>query len=323
MAAKRTAVVTGASGFIGRALVDHLRADGWTVAGVDLVADPPRGTVAGDVSMPGIWRHVLAGADVVIHTAAKVGMPSPPDPEGYWRVNVGGTTNVLDAAVRGAAKRVVVLSSVVVFGLDFPDGVDEDAPVRPTGVPYTDSKIATEVAALSTHAAGLTEVVVVRPGDVYGPGSIWVEEPIAMLRSRTFVLPERGQGIFSPVYVDDLVRGLVAAATGPRAAGRTITLSGGVGVTAGDFFDRVAALVGAGPVPKLPTPVLLAAAGAAGLGARAVRRSTNLSPAAIHYLADRRGTYSIARAADLLDWRPEVGLDEGMARVAAARATRR
>jgi nucleoside-diphosphate-sugar epimerase len=319
VAVARTAVVTGASGFIGRPLVDLLRASGWTVTGVDLVADSARGVVAGDVAAPGAWQHALVGADLVVHTAAKVGMPTPPDPDGYWRVNVGGTKNVLDAAARGGARRVVVLSSVVVFGLDFPDGVDEDHPVRHTGIPYTDTKIAAEVAAMSAHAAGGTEVVVVRPGDVYGPGSIWVEECLAMLRQRTFMLPARGQGTFSPVYVDDLVRGLVAAATAPAAAGRTITLSGGVGVPAGDFFDRVAALEGRGPVRKLPTSVLLAAAGAVGLGARAARRTTNLSPGSIHYLADRRGTYSIARAADLLGWRPEADLDEGMARVAAAR----
>jgi nucleoside-diphosphate-sugar epimerase len=110
------------------------------------------------------------------------------------------------------------------------------------------------------------------------------------------------------------VIGLIRAATVTQAAGEIITLSSGVGVPTGEYFDGYARLLGRRAVPRLPRAVMLAAAATQAGIANRVGRTIELSPAAVHYLADRRGTYSIAKAADLLDWRPEVGLDEGMSR---------
>lgn len=307
------AVVTGASGFIGHALTDALRADGWDVRGVDLTPAP--GVVVGDISRSGAWEQALAGADVVVHAAALVGMPFPRQPERYWRVNVVGTRRVVEAARAGGVRRLVLVSSVVVFGNDFPDQVDETYPVRPTGVPYADTKIAAEQVVLAAHAAGELEVTVVRPGDVYGPGSVWVEQPLRLMRRATAAVPGRGRGVFSPVYLDDLVAGVLAAATTPGAEGRVLTLSGGVGVPAGEFFDHLGRLAGV-PVPKVPTWSLGAAGRVGGTVAALVGRSVALSPDVAHYVGDRRGTYSIERAGRVLGWKPTVALDDGMVRVA-------
>jgi nucleoside-diphosphate-sugar epimerase len=133
-----------------------------------------------------------------------------------------------------------------------------------------------------------------------------------MIKTRRVAVPTTG--IHSPVYVDDVVAGLIRAATVPKAAGEIITLSGGVGVPTGEYFDGYARLLGRRAVPRLPRAAMLAAAATQAGIANRLGRTIELSPAAVHYLADRRGTYSIAKAADLLDWRPQVGLDEGMAR---------
>jgi nucleoside-diphosphate-sugar epimerase len=298
------AVVTGARGFLGRALVAHLQARGWEVRGLD-VQD-------GDIARPGGWQRAMEGADVVVHAAAVVGMPAPRRPRLYWEVNTLGTHHVLSAARASRVRRVLVLSSVVTFGLDFPDQVDETYPVRPTGVPYADTKIAAEQVALAAHARGDVEVVVVRPGDVYGPGSIWVCEPLRLLPRRAFAVP--ATGVFSPVHVDDVVRALATAAVAPAAGGQVLTVSGGIGVPAGDFFDHLGALL-ARPVPRLPVPVLLAGAAAQGGLARVAGRSVTLSPDAVRYVGLRHGTYAIGRARDVLDWSPQVSLEEGMAQV--------
>jgi nucleoside-diphosphate-sugar epimerase len=300
-------LVTGAHGFIGRAAVAAIRATGRPVRGIDL-AD-------GDISRPGRWQQAFAGVDVVVHTAALVGMPAPPQPVRYWQVNTLGTHHVVQAAREAEVRRVVVLSSVVTFGWHFPDGVDETYPVQGTGTPYVDTKIAAEQVALAAHARGDVEVVVVRPADVVGPGSIWVTQALALLRTHRFAVPTTG--VFSPVHVDDVVRGLLAAADSTAAAGQVITLSGGVGVPAGDFFDRVAALQGR-TVPRLPTAVLLAAAAAQGRVAGLAGRRVQLSPDAVRYVGLRRGTYSIDRAAHLLGWRPQVSLEQGMQRLTQA-----
>ena len=127
--------VTGALGFIGRALADRYASKGAEIRGVDVRADPERGVVAGDVAEPGDWQSHAAGCDLVIHTAAVVSMRDDPGP--IWRVNVLGTRHALDAA--RDASRFVHLSSVTAFSFDFPDGVTEDYPVRTNGVPYVEN----------------------------------------------------------------------------------------------------------------------------------------------------------------------------------------
>jgi nucleoside-diphosphate-sugar epimerase len=251
----------------------------------------------------------------VIHTAALVGMPT--DTSAFWAVNVRGTRLALEAARDAGARRFVHFSSVVTFGLDFPDGVDERYPVRPTGVPYTDTKIASEQVVLAAHAAGEQEVVVVRPGDVYGPGSRpWVLLPIELLKARRFALPARGRGIHSPVYADDLVDGVARAATAASAAGRVITLSGGVGVETRDYFAPFGRLLGMS-VPKVPTGLALAGVAVIDRLARLRGVQNEMTPDGVRYLALRRGTYGIGTARELLEWEPRVPLDEGMARTEA------
>jgi nucleoside-diphosphate-sugar epimerase len=305
--------ITGANGFIGRRLAEQWRAQGAEVVGVDQAEDPQRGVVAGDISQPGPWQEAAAGCDVVVHTAALVGMPS--DESGFWEVNVRGTRLALESARDAGAGRFVHFSSVVTFGLDFPDGVDERWPVRPTGVAYVDTKVAAEQVVLQSHAAGEMEVTVIRPGDVYGPGSRpWTILPVELMKARRFVLPARGRGIHSPVYVDDLVAGVILAAGVDAAAGQVITLSGGAGIETREFFGHYARMLGRRGVPTARTSALLAAAAAQSAIARIRGKVNDVTPDGVRYLALRRGTYGIGKARELLGWAPAVGVEEGMAR---------
>jgi nucleoside-diphosphate-sugar epimerase len=308
--------ITGASGFIGRTLAERWRALGVEVVGVDLAEDPVRGVVGGDISQPGPWQRAAEGCDVVVHTAALVGMPS--DESGFWGVNVRGTRLALEAARDAGARRFVHLSSVVTFGLDFPDNVDERWPVQPTRVAYVDTKIASEQVCLQAHAAGEIEVTVVRPGDVYGPASRpWTIMPVELIKSRRFALPGLGRGIHSPIYVDDLVEGIVAAASADGAGGQVITVSGGLGVETREFFRYYARMLGRNGVPVVPTRVALGVARVQDTVARMRGKVNEVTPAGVRYLALRRGTYSIAKAGELLGWTPAVGLEEGMSRTEA------
>lgn len=301
-------VVTGAAGFIGSTLVAALREQGHHVRGLDVAGTD----IIADIAVTGGWMD-LGDVDVVIHTAAMVGMPSAT--EAFWRVNTLGTRHALDAARDSGAHRFVLLSSVTVFGNDFPDQVTEAYPTRPTGVPYADTKIAAEHLCLDEHIRSGIEVTIVRPGDVYGPRSRpWTLLPLQMIKSRRVAVPTTG--VHSPVYIDDVVDGLIRAATVPAAGGEIVTLSGGVGVATGEYFDYYAHMLGRTSVPRLPRAVMLAAAGAQAGVANRLGRTIELSPAAVRDLADRRGTYSIEKAGRLLDWRPQTVLDDGMARTA-------
>lgn len=305
--------ITGASGFIGRTIAAALRARGDEVSGVDFVADMKANVVAGDITEPGEWQDHSQGCDLVIHTAAIVSNAEGMDAQ--WRVNTVGTRYTLDAAVRGGATRFLYLSSVRAFSdTGFPDGVTEAWPVRPDGNPYVDTKIACEQVVLQAHAAGEIAVTIVRPGDVYGPGSRpWTIIPVEKIRQNQFVLPAMGNGIFSPVYVDDLVDGIILAAEHPNAAGQVFTISGGIGVPCKEFFGHYYRMLGKGGPIVVPTVAAVAATGAFATAAGLARQKTEINPIAVRYFT-RTGTYSIDKARRMLGYEPKIDLAEGMFR---------
>jgi 2-alkyl-3-oxoalkanoate reductase len=306
------AVVTGAAGFIGARVSDALAARGALVRRVDIRPGP--GIVRADVTRRDGWSDVLDGADLVVHCAAIVGDLGP---DAYHReVNVGGTRTVLEAAAEAGVDRVVHLSSHVVYGPQFGDGVDERSPVRRSGVAYTDTKIASEHVALRLGASGRLRVTIVRPGDVYGPESVqWVVRPIELLRRRMLVLPDGGRGILCPTYVDDVVAGVVAAATEPAASGEILNLTASRGVPARDFFRPFADALGVG-LPAVPAPVARGIARAVHAGTEVLGRPPLVTAGAVEYVT-HRGVPSNAKAAAVLGWRPEVALGEGMERTLA------
>jgi nucleoside-diphosphate-sugar epimerase len=218
---------------------------------------------------------------------------------------------VLAAAAGAGVRAVVHLSSVVVHGATFCDGVDETGPVRMTGNPYTDTKVASEHQALLAAAAGLP-VVIVRPGDVYGPGSSpWTMRPVAALRSGSFRLVDGGRGVLSPTYVDDLVEGTLSLldeglALRPEAIGEVFHITGGAGVPAGEFFGHYARMTGR-KLRSVPSSALRV------LAPVLERLPLPFSPRAVEYLS-HPGTYSIDKIRRTTGWRPRVDLQEGMAR---------
>lgn len=303
-----TAVITGAAGFLGRALRHALTERGWDVRGVD-VRPGPRVTV-GDVSRPGAWTDVLDDVDLVVHAAALV--TEAGDPASFWRVNVEGTRTVLDESVRAGVGRLLHLSSTVVHGRDFADGVDETGPVRMTGNPYTDTTVAAEHQALMAAAGGRIPVTVVRPGDVYGPhGQQWTVRPVQLLRRGLFVLLDGGHGIMSPTYVDDAVDGALAAVLSDTGVGEIFHITGGEGVQARDFFGCYARMLDV-RLRSLPAVAAAALTMPIDLVSRSLGAQRPLSPRATEYVS-HPGTYSIAKAQQRLGWTPRVSLEEGMA----------
>ncbi len=303
--------ITGASGFIGRALYERCVADGHQVRGCDLVADPARDVVAGDVAVPGRWQEHVTGCELMIHTAATVSFRLERR-EAVWRANVMGTANAVAAADRARVRRFVHFSSVTVYGLDFPDGVQESYPVHNTYVPYPDTKIASEQVVLQAQLEGRIVATIVRPGDVYGPRSrAWAMIPAELIKARRFALPGGGRGIHSPIYIDNLVDAVMLAAASADAEGQVFTISDGIGVPCREFFAPYAELVGRKLI-TLPTPVGIAAAGAIRHLLRLARSDNDVNPASVRYML-RRGTYSNAKARHVLGWEPRVGVEEGLA----------
>ncbi|MEO0557908.1 MAG: NAD(P)-dependent oxidoreductase [Bacteroidota bacterium] len=304
------AVVTGSSGFLGSAFAHALRQLEAEVVGIDLQAPTDELAIQADLSRAGEWMRAFEDADLVIHTAARVGEVGT---RAQFRAqNVDTTANVIAACDRAGVGRLLHLSSIVVHGTAFPDPCPEDHPVQPTGNPYTDTKIASEHAVLAAHAAGRVRATVIRPGDVYGPGSQqWTVRAIEMMQSGTFALVDGNRGVLSPVFVRDLIAGGLAAAQSEAGVGQVFHITGGVGVPPRVFFGHYARMLGV-RLRSVPPRVARVAAPLVAVASRAIGRDPILSGRTLEYVT-HPGTYSIERANQVLGWRPTVSLADGMA----------
>jgi len=304
--------ITGARGFIGRALARRCRELGAEVSGLDFVADAEWGVVAGDLTQPQQWQYALEGVDIVIHTAALVSNTATMDEA--WRINVKATAGLVAQCVIAGVKRFVQLSSVAAYGFDATETRTEDHPLRPMGNTYVDTKIASEHIVLACHASDKMDCTIIRPGDVYGPGSRpWVVLPLEMIRSGKFLLPAHGQGLFSPVYIDDLVAGLLMAASSPAGAGEILNICGGIEPTCAEFFGYHVRMAGGKPPRTMATGPALFLAESARVLAQTFGRKTELGRGTIDMLSRKTG-YSIEKAGRLLGFQPQVSLEEGMRR---------
>jgi nucleoside-diphosphate-sugar epimerase len=308
-------LVTGASGFVGRALLGALAERGRPARAAlrrpDGGAALPAGTdaaVVGEIDGTTDWASALRGVDVVVHLAARVHMmrDDAADPLAeYRRVNTAGTERLARDAARAGVRRMVFVSSVKVHGEGGGPAPlrasDAPAPADPYGV----SKAEAEEALHRVAAETGMEVVVLRPPLVYGPGVGANFLSLFRAVDRGLPLPlGRVRNRRSLVFVGNLADAILRAADHPDAAGRTFLVSDGEPVSTPALIRAVARALGRRP-RLLPVPVaLLHAAGAATGRGPAVSRLT--------------GSLEVDSAPirDTLAWTPPATLDEGLAATA-------
>ncbi|BFM15321.1 NAD(P)-dependent oxidoreductase [Maricurvus nonylphenolicus] len=305
--------ITGAAGFIGKSLMARYRAMGWTAVGIDFNADPEQGIFCGNLLQPAGWSEHLKDCDLVIHTAALVSNTANWDQA--WEVNVKGTRQVLDAAIAAGVNRFLHLSSVAAYGFYFEGCVSEEAPLKPIGNVYVDSKIASEHAVLQAHASGSIDCTIIRPTDVYGPGSRpWVIIPVESIRDNKFILPAYGQGRFSPVYIDNLIDGMVLAAEHEEGKGQIFNIGDGVDLTASEFFAHYYQFLGIlKPVKTMSLSLAKGLSYVIQLVAKLTGKASEIGPGTMDMLS-RTGSYDISKARQLIGYQPHIDLDAGMER---------
>ena len=308
----RKIFITGALGFVGRALSAAYRELGAQTCGLDVRSDASANVVAGDVSRPEEWQDMLTDCDLVIHTAAIV--TNNVSREEAWRVNVLGTRRVLDAAIKAGVKRFVHVSSLAAMRFNTEDKADESAPVMPTGNPYVDTKIASEQVVLAAHSAGEINCTIIRPADIYGPNSRpWTLIPVQMIQKGLFLLPAYGQGVFRAIYIDDLVNGIMLAAEKDAGIGQIFILGGESATTCEKFFGHYYRMLGKGSPRVMSTSTAVVIAEIGRMIFKLLGKPTELGRGAMEMLS-KKNTVSNQKAHDLLGWHPQVDLDEGMRR---------
>jgi nucleoside-diphosphate-sugar epimerase len=252
-------VLTGASGFIGRAVIAAAPAD-VDVIGCTREGAPPAPALPapiGDISGSIDWAAVLAGADTVVHLAARVHVmreTSGASAVEFQRVNVHGTRKLADAAAAAGVKRFVFLSSVKVHGEGSGGLLAPDSPRTPSD-PYGASKAAAEDVLSDVAARSGMNVVILRPPLVYGAGVRANFLALLRLVDRGIPLPLGSiRNRRSLIYVGNLAEAILAAARSEIRGVHAVLVSDGSAVSTPDLIRTIAAALGRRPV-LLPVPV--------------------------------------------------------------------
>jgi len=323
-----SALVSGATGFLGGCLAVALKKQGYQVRALarpTSAAAPiaARGIeiVTGDLADEDSLDRALAGQQLVFHTAGRVGDWGPAGE--FHRCNVDGTARVIAACQKNRVRRLVHVSSLTVLGLPrCGAGVDEQTPLpRRAGDPYTASKIAGEELVRQAHGRDGLETVVVRPGVIWGPGdTTFLPRFAALLRSGKMILVDGGRNLVGLSHVENLAQGMILAATVPAAAGQVYHLTDDEEISAAEVFRLLAAALGV-PPPRRSLPLFAVGAVAALLEAWARLRQQSVPPAFTRYgvrLVASDCRYDIGKARRELGYQPTLTFRRGVAALAAA-----
>ena len=312
--------ITGIGGFIGLRMAERALEMGWQVSGVDLSPEGVERARAvgadahiGDITDADSLAPVFAGADVVFHTAAVVVEDGPA--ELYERVNNGGTRTVCEVARDAGVKHLLHLSSIMVYGFDYPQNVSEDGPFYSGNNPYNATKLSSERIALGFNAAGDGSnagmgVIVIRPGDVYGMGSVpWVMRPLGMLQNRQFALPAMGQGVINHVHLDNLIDGVLLAYEA-NACGQAFNITDDAATATKDYFGHLARMANRF-MPVVPTAAIRGLLTVTEWLLPKLGIEPPAKPEALHFMT-RKHKISCDKAMQQLGYQPKISLDEGM-----------
>ena len=301
-----TVLVTGANGFIGRALCGVLAASGRRVRKAVRMPVPglPDAVVVGDIGPDTDWRTALEGVSGVVHLAARTHVlrETATDPlAAYRKINVSGTERLARSAAAGGIRRLVIVSSVKVSGERTEERpFTEDGAPRPEDA-YGVSKWEAEQALSRIAAETGLEVVALRPPLVYGPGVKGNFLRLMNLVARGVPLPLGAvDNRRSLIYTGNLAGAIVKALDAPQAAGRTYLVSDGEDVSTPDLVRGLARALGVKPrLLSLPLSALDLGARLAGRRAEFVRLTSSLQ-------------VDSSRIRRELDWRPPFTLAQGL-----------
>lgn len=311
MAAK--ILVTGATGFIGRALLEHMRGEAYDVLGaVRAEASAARGFIrAPELSAISDWREVLSGRNVVVHTAARAHVlkETEHNPLAVFRmINTAGTLNLARQAAVVGVRRFVFISSIGVNGAftRAEESFTEQSPPAPHN-PYAISKWEAEQGLLDIARETGMEVVIVRPPLIYGPGVKANFLHLMKLVESGWPLPLGGiQNRRCFLYLGNFVDAIRLCIEHPAAAGQTFLVDDGEPVSTPELIRAIARALGR-PARLLALPAGILALAGALLGKRKAA-------------AQLTGSLLIDSSAirSRLDWTPPHSMAEGLAATVAA-----
>ncbi len=304
-------LVTGANGFIGSRTCLHFLTKQHEVFGLvrknanlDLLRGIDIQLKYGDITNPDSLKGIFDGIDIVIHTAGAVIDWGPYSH--FEKSNVNGTQYVATLASVSGVKRFVQISSVAVHGFDFKNGTEERAMVK-SEVAYSQSKIAAETWLNEYAKQTSMEIVIVRPGNVFGPSDEKFIAPyLDLIRKGQFVYINKGKSLTCPTYIENLVHGIELACFHPGANGETFIITDGLEIAWKEFTDSLSQELNIKPTRRsIPFLFIYFIAYLMELSYKALR--IKKAPLLTRYRINNAGKdyhFSVAKANKILGYKP-------------------
>jgi 2-alkyl-3-oxoalkanoate reductase len=312
-----TALVTGATGFLGGALARRLAAEGVHVkalarrAGRDSYVQNIANIeiVSGDITDAQSMMEVTQDCDYVFHVAAAIHSKLA-----FQRaVNVGGMENVACAAASARVKRLIHVSTLAVYGYQYNGIISEDIPHRPGNVPYNISKSEAESKLRKIATTTGLSYTIMRPGMIYGARSgAWTHQILKLAKRRPVPFVGDGLGKVYPIHVDDVVDMLLVLATHPNADSEAFNCVYQPQPTAREFIGKYMALVHNDAWRSYPIGLVKWIAPLVDMVLHFSGEPQDVQD--ILRLLEHENIYSMEKAKNLLGWQPKVSLDEGIQR---------
>jgi len=313
-------LVTGATGFTGKALVKRLIADGHQVVGMDYKeghkTDELRSWGAEIVIASVTDREAVArcmrGVDIVQHLAAAFREMNVPESY-YYEVNVNGTRNMLEAAVQSKVRKFIYCSTCGVHGnIDHPPG-GENAPIQPADY-YQQTKYEAEPLVLEYVKKGL-KASIIRPAAIYGPGD---PERFYLIYQRVasgwFPMFGNGKTLYHPLYIDNLIDAFVLAMAEDKGNGQAYLIADEEYVEIGDLVRRVAKASGIKlRLVYLPVWPVIVVGHIVEKACKPFGITPPIFPRRVDWYRQNRA-FRIDKAKRELGYSPRVALDEGLKR---------
>jgi dihydroflavonol-4-reductase len=312
-------LVTGASGFIGSRLALHLSRSGVDAvftgrdaneieqARIRELAAAGVKVQLGDLREPDFVAKVMAGRDAVIHLAAAQHESHMSD-EHFRSVNVSATRLLLEAARAAGVRRFVYGSTMGIHGSSESGPISEDSAPKPLNI-YTQTKLAAE--GVVREFAPHVEIVITRIAETYGPGDLRLLKLFKAIDRDRFVMIGKGDNCRQPIYIDDLIRGLLAAVVRTAAVGEAILLTGNELMTTRDMVGHIATVLEK-PQPRLRVPMwpVLALANISYAVLRPLQIHSPLQPRSLDFFR-KSFVFSTAKARHLLGLEPSTRFIDG------------
>jgi nucleoside-diphosphate-sugar epimerase len=260
-------LITGASGFVGSSCLKFLSSRGYDVCGVIRSTSNLKRLANTDVELRyaeltdlNQLTKIMKDCRTVVHCAARSLDWGQPDD--FWRVNVGGVRNIVEAAHRvETIKKVVHISTANVVGFGTREMIEKPEIQNKLQFAYSRSKLEGECVAQELCHKYHIELIILRPSAVYGPEDWkWSFEMIDRIAHSSWPLINRGKAVFTPVFIDNFCQS-VELALGKIKTGEIYNITDDVTISWIEFCSKIASALGVSPNYKnFPSPIAIGVA---------------------------------------------------------------